>query len=165
MPRVAVHPRHGLVLGGLGGLVLGGAASGLIGGAAMALLALLLVSTAGESAWRPIEAVASFFLGSRAMTAPVSAGTIAVGLLLHAVAAAVLGVIFATLFAEFPTEVLIPVGILYGLAVWLLVRFVVIPTTDLALAGPPAALIAEHVVFGACLWLFLPIRQAIERRS
>ena len=130
----------------------------------MASLAALLASTAGAPAWRPIEAVASFVLGSRALGPPLPASTIVLGLSLHAVASAVLGLIFATLFAEFPVEVLAPVGVLYGLAIWLLVRFVAIPSVDLAIGSSPGALVAEHVVYGAFLWLFLPIRQALERR-
>lgn len=152
--------RHALALGELGSLAGAGALAGLCGGAAMAALAMLLSATAGASAFRPIEAVASLALGGDALRGAPAIGVLIVGLALHALVSMALGMLFAGAFAQFPLEVLVPVGLLYGLAILVLARFVVLPAADL---GPAGALVAEHLAYGGSLWLILFFRQSIER--
>ncbi len=137
-------------------LAAAGALAGLAGGAAMALLAILLALTAGVSPWPPVEvAIAALLRSAPAMAVPL-------GLLLHAALSMLLGMLFAALFAQYQIEVLVPVGALYGLAVWLGVRYAIFPLAGAAPISTPA-LVSEHLAYGASLWLFLPILGALEK--
>ncbi len=155
------HRLHPLAVGSAGSLFLSGALAGLCGGAAMAALALLLAATSGGAADRPILGIASFFLGTPALSAA-TPGVLALGVGVHLVVSMALGVLFAGVFGGMPMEAIIPWGILYGLVVVLILRFVVLPTANLSFEGPFSALVAEHALYGASLWLLLPFRQAIE---
>ncbi|MHB1844341.1 MAG: hypothetical protein ACYCWW_05840 [Deltaproteobacteria bacterium] len=159
---LAHHRLHPLAVGGAGSLLASGALAGLCGGAAMAALALLLAATSGAPLYRPLLGVASFFLGGATLSMA-SPAAIAVGVLAHVGASMALGIVFAAIFGGLPLEAMIPWGILFGLAVALVLRFVVLPAADLSAVGPLSALVSEHALYGASLWLVLPFRQALER--
>lgn len=141
-------------------LAAAGALAGLAGGAAMAVLAMIFAVSAHLSPWHPLE----WMIAEVTRAAAPRAGLLPLGLFLHAGVSALLGVLFAALLGEFPIEVLVPAGALYGLAIWLALRYVIFPQVDFAAAGAAPALITEHLAYGSLLWLLVPIDSWLERR-
>ncbi|HUB08133.1 MAG TPA: hypothetical protein VMB50_14085 [Myxococcales bacterium] len=146
--------------GGASRLAAAGALAGLAGGAAMALLAMILSATAGLSPWHPVSAL----LVELAPSSALGAAVIPFGLFLHLVASVFLGMLFAALFGQFPEEVLLPAGALYGLGIWLVIRYVAFPAASFATSGATPALVAEYLVYGSMLWLLVPIDSWLEKR-
>ncbi|MHB8418059.1 MAG: hypothetical protein ACYDCL_08280 [Myxococcales bacterium] len=126
----------------------------------MALLALILLVTSGLSPWQPLEVAVGALAGAPSLGAAV----VPFGLLLHLAASVVLGTLFAALFGQFPVEVLFPAGALYGLAIWLAVRYALFPGASFAASGAAPALAAGYVVYGSLLWLLVPIDSSLARR-
>ena len=141
-------------------LAAAGALAGLAGGAGMALLAMILSVTVGLSPWHPVDVAVAVTFGLPSLGAVAAP----VGLALHLAASALLGMLFAALRGEYPIEVLLPAGALYGLGIWLAVRYVLFPSASFAAAGAAPALVTEYLVYGSLLWLLVPIDSWLARR-
>jgi len=135
---------------------LGGTIAGLIGGLAMAVVAAIISFMQGGDIWLESKQIATVVYG-RAALAQVgfNPGPVLVGTLLHFATSAALGAIFGIvtrrllqLTSDFGTYVL--AGLIYGMLVWLLAFFVVLPLFNRALLDSYApSFIVQHLVYGA----------------
>jgi len=139
---------------------LGGAIAGLAGGVAMAVVAALLSASMGQDIWHESKRIAAIVYGPAALAQPgFDLGPVLVGTLIHLIVAALLGAIFGIvtrrwlhLTSDFGTPVL--AGLIYGLMIWMVAYFVVLPLLDPALMELYApAFIIQHVVYGVVLGL------------
>ena len=139
---------------------LGGAIAGLAGGVAMAVVAALLSASMGQDIWHESKRIAAILYGPAALTGSgFDPGPVLLGSLLHLLVSAVLGAIFGVvtrrwlhLTSDFGTPVM--AGLVYGLLIWLVAYFVVLPLLNPALLEVyPPAFIIQHVAYGVVLGL------------
>jgi hypothetical protein len=134
---------------------LGGALAGLAGGLAMAIVAALISASMGQDIWHEPKRIAAIVYGPAALaTTGFDPGPVLVGTLIHLVVSALLGAIFGIvtrrwlrLTSDFGTPVL--AGLIYGLMVWMVAYFIVLPLLNPALLEIYApAFIIQHVTYG-----------------
>jgi hypothetical protein len=135
---------------------LAGALAGLGGGLAMALIGMLLAHALDQDRWLQMKVIASPVLGSVVAAEPgFVAGPIMLGALIHVLVAALLGALFEMLMrriARLPADYGIPEldGLAYGLLIWLIAFFIVIPAVSpLMLQIFAPALLIQHLSYGA----------------
>jgi hypothetical protein len=135
---------------------LGGALAGLIGGMAMALVAALISLVERQDIWREAKAIASVVLGAQALAQDgFAAVPVLIGTLIHLIISMLLGALFAIVtrrWLQLPSDFGIPLlaGLSYGLLVWLIAYFVVLPVVDVWLLESYApAFIVQHIVYGS----------------
>jgi hypothetical protein len=135
---------------------LGGAIAGLVGGLAMALVGAIISSSLGSDIWLEAKQIAAIVYGPAVAAQPgFAAGPVLVGTLLHLIASAVLGAIFGIitrrvlhLTSEFGTLLL--AGMIYGMLIWLVGYFIVLPLLNpLLLETYAPAFIIQHMIYGA----------------
>jgi hypothetical protein len=130
---------------------LGGAIAGIGGGLAMIIVAALLSMAIGQDVWREPREIAITFLGAAAQTGWVP---IVVGTIVHFIVAALFGAIFGIvsrrllrLPSDYGAQVL--AGLIYGLALWVLAYFIVLPIVNPALLDTYApSFLIQHLVYG-----------------
>jgi hypothetical protein len=139
---------------------LGGALAGLAGGLAMAVVAALISASMGQDIWHEPKRIAAIVYGPAAFaTSGFEPGPVLVGTLIHLLVSALLGAIFGIvtrrwlrLTSDFGTPVL--AGLIYGLMIWLVAYFAVLPLLNPALLEIYApAFIIQHAVFGIVMGL------------
>jgi uncharacterized protein DUF6789 len=135
---------------------LGGALAGLGGGLAMAIVGAIISASLGGDIWLEAKQIAAVVYGPAAAAQPgFAAGPVLVGTLLHLIVSAVLGALFSIvtrrvlhLTSEFGTPLL--TGLIYGMLIWLVAYFVVLPIINPLLRETYApAFIVQHLVYGA----------------
>jgi hypothetical protein len=135
---------------------LGGAIAGLIGGIAMALVGAIISAWLGGDIWLESKQIAAVVYGTAATAqSGFVAGPVLVGTALHLIASTALGALFGIvirrmllLTSEFGMPLL--AGLIYGLLVWLVAYFLVLPVVDPALLTTYApAFIVQHLVYGS----------------
>jgi len=135
---------------------LGGAIAGLIGGVAMAVVGAIISVWLGGDIWLESKQIAAFVYGAAATAQPgFVAGPVLVGTLLHMIVSALLGALFGILIrrvlrltSEFGLPLL--AGLIYGLLIWMVAYFLVLPSLDAPLLMTYApAFIVQHLVYGA----------------
>jgi len=140
------------VAGGLPNIPgLGGAIAGLGGGLAMIVAAALVSAGMGHDVWREPREIAMTFFGAAAQSGWVP---IAVGTIVHFIVAALFGAIFGIvsrrllhLPSDYGAQVLS--GLIYGMLLWMLAYFVVLPIVNPALLDTYApSFIIQHLVYG-----------------
>jgi len=158
-PSAALNPRSAAstlpdVIG------LGGAIAGLAGGLAMAVVAALLSASMGQDIWHEPKRIAAIVYGPAALAASgFDLGPVLLGTLLHLLVSALLGAIFGIvtrrglhLTSDFGTPIM--AGLVYGLLIWMVAYFVVLPQLNPALLEVyPPAFIIQHVAYGVVLGL------------
>lgn len=134
---------------------LGGAIAGLIGGVAMAVTGALLALISRDDIWLEAKQIAALVYSPSVVEQPgFVAGPVIVGTLLHFIMAAVLGAVFGILFSRvlhMPSTFGSPVvaGLIYGMAVWFLTYFIVLPIVNPTLLDMYAPVfILQHIVYG-----------------
>lgn len=141
-----------------------GAVAGVVAGLVFVMLEMVLVPTVGGGAmWGPPRMMGAIVLGKGVLPPPATfdAGIVMVGMLVHFVLSAVLGVIYAAIASALKLSAGLSTlaGIVFGLIVYL-VNFYgfteVFPW--FAMARTPITLIT-HLVFGAVLGWMLRTRQ------
>lgn len=135
---------------------LAGALAGLGGGLAMTIVAALLTSALDQDLWLQPKVIASLVLGpSASEAAGFVLGPVVLGLLIHLLVATLLGVVFARFMhhiARLPSDFGVPevAGVVFGLLIWAVAYFVVLPVVAPGLLGIYApALLIQHLVYGA----------------
>ena len=135
---------------------LGGAVAGLIGGLVMALVGAVISASLGGDIWLEAKQIAAVVYGPAAAAQSVfAAGPVLVGSLLHLLVSTALGAVFGIvtrrifhLTSEFGTPLM--AGLIYGLLIWLVDYFVVLPLINPLLRETYApAFIIQHLVYGA----------------
>lgn len=130
---------------------LGGTIAGLGGGLAMIIAAALLTVAGGGDVWREPREIAQPLFGVVAGNdwAPIVVGTI-----LHFLTAGLLGAVFGIVsrrMLRLPSDYGVPVlaGLIYGMALWALAYFVVLPFVNPALLDTYApSFIIQHIIYG-----------------
>ncbi|HEX3694101.1 MAG TPA: DUF6789 family protein [Polyangia bacterium] len=149
-------------------IAVGGIVAGLIGGAVIAALMMVIAAGRGDSVWRVLKMASSPFFHQRAMTGGFDAAPIAAGVLIHFAVSIIWGVLFAVVAYGISRSATVGVGALWGVAVWLVMFFIVVPLvsshpmrmTNMALP------LVEHIIFGLAVGVgFLPYQheQAARR--
>jgi hypothetical protein len=135
---------------------LAGALAGLGGGLAMGLIGVLLTHALDQDRWLQLKVNASLVLGPAVATQSGFAATpILLGALIHMAVATLLGALFEVLLRRFASRTPADgspelAGLAYGLLIWLVAFFVVIPVASpLLLQIYAPALIIQHLVYGA----------------
>ena len=135
---------------------LGGAVAGLGGGLAMALVGAAIAAWMGHDIWLEAKQIAAVIYGPAAAAQPgFVAGPVIVGSLLHLIVSALCGAVFGIvtrrmlhLTSDFGTPVL--AGLIYGLLLWMVAYFVILPIANpLLLNSYAPAFLIQHVVYGA----------------
>jgi hypothetical protein len=135
---------------------LGGAVAGLGGGLAMAVVAAIISLIIHADIWQEAKQIAAIVYGSAAVAGEgFVAGPVIVGTLIHLAMSALLGAVFGILTRrvfKLPSDFGAPIlaGLIYGLVIWMLAYFIVLPILNpllLQLYAP--AFIIQHVVYGA----------------
>jgi hypothetical protein len=140
-----------------------GLGPGLLGGALMALILVFLSFAQGRPFWHPFAIVASTLLGPDAMRG--GAGSIVLGVFLHFLMAALLGMLFTTIFGRTTMRRTLGFGLFYSLFIWLVVQFVLMPllnpfaATQLGTVWP---FFLGHLAYGLILAASVPTVKDID---
>lgn len=129
-----------------------GALSGLFAGAVMAAV-LMLFSYRGGDLWLAMKLIAATAMGEKAVTA---AGfqplPVVTGFMIHLGMSAALGIFFAWLGGFLTLRVATGWGVIFGLAVWVIMQFGLLPVVDPWMAAfPPVPFAVAHGLFGLVL--------------
>jgi hypothetical protein len=135
---------------------LGGALAGLGGGLAMAIAGAVISVSLGGDIWLEAKQIAAVLYGPAVVAQPgFVAGPVIVGTLLHLLVSTVLGAIFGImtrrvlhLTSDFGTPLM--AGLIYGMLIWVLGYFVVLPLVNpLLLETYAPAFVIQHLIYGA----------------
>jgi hypothetical protein len=138
------------------GVWLGGVTAGVIAGLGMAVVTMLYTSFAGLGALLPLRMIAATFFGVDALVG--GAGVLAAGLVFHLVISAFFGLLFAALTVRpKSTPVAFFGGLAYGIGIWALMTFLVLPFVNPVMAQRVALMftpwLLAHAVYGGLLVL------------
>jgi hypothetical protein len=137
-----------------------GALAGLAGGVAMSAVGALIAFAIQESVWRTPKQISAMVFGSAALASPgFDLGPVLVGSLIHLALSMLFGVLYAILISRVfrvTTEYGAPVvgGLVYGLLIWLVAYFIVVPIVNPALLDVYApSFIIQNLVYGTVVGL------------
>lgn len=147
---------------------LGGAISGIVSGIAMAMVGMVTTYFLGMGLWLPVKLIAATVLGENALTS--SASAILLGMAIHIMMSAILGVIFAFLTVKIKKmQVIMLWGVAFGIAVWAVMTYLVLPIVDpvmkIHLTQIPTSWFINHVFFGMTLAATPYFERVWERKS
>jgi len=132
-------------------VAMGSLLAGALAAVAMLLVAAVSALALGESALLPPRLVAATFSGAWALGAS-APGPVLVGLLVHFCLSMTLALLFAAALGLTSSLRASAWGLVYGLGVAVLMRFVVLPALNPPLASSPAIpFLIAHLVWGAAL--------------
>jgi hypothetical protein len=150
----------------------GGAVAGIVAGT---VLKLLLLSTARGQYAQVLKAAAAPFLGPHAFNGSYALGPILLGLFCHYAISIGWGMLFGALLYGQSRGATLSAGVAWGLVVWLVMDYLVLPTVGLGpmvATAPIGPAIFSHLIFGVMLAAaFLPFQEPagvshfIQRRS
>ena len=132
-----------------------GVAAGIIAGIVMAIWAMATSAITGAGFWIVPQLIAGMFYGP--LTLVRGATTVVIGTLVHVVVSAGLGALFALMVGWRPGADgrMLAWGFVYGLAIWLVMSFGVLPlvnpTMSARVALTPVNWIFQHFLFGLVL--------------
>jgi hypothetical protein len=131
--------------------------AGVVAGLTMILAAMILYGMLGLGFWFPLKLIAMPILGIRSVFG--GAGAVIIGLVLHVAVSMAVAVVFAVLLVSVLGRVGpwagATIGAAYGLLVWLLAQYVVLPATYplIAIGFVPWVFGFAHAVYGVVLGL------------
>lgn len=143
-----------------------GIGAGIVAAVAMAVWSMTIAAAEGLGFWLPVQLIAATFLGVNAIVGGV--GTIVFGFILHFITASAWGVVFAALLSRTtPLPAAALIGILYGLGVWAVMRFLVLPWLDPTMSVRVSVLwwsfLVGHLIYGFALGLLVPMFRRAAR--
>lgn len=132
-----------------------GLIAGLIGGVMMAIVGAALAIAIGDDLWKAPKLIATFVVSSDAIAAPgFLAGPVVIGSLIHLLLSALFGVGFSVLITRIwrmPLTYGAPMvlGLVYGLAIWLVAYFIVLPLINpLVLTIYAPSFLIQNLTYG-----------------
>ncbi len=134
-----------------------GIIAGLIAGIVMAMVAMMLMPMQGKGMMYPVKLMAGTFQGDAALSGGM--GTDVLGLMIHMMMSAVLGLIFGLIIGGLGLHgilTLIIAGIVFALIVFVVNWLVTLPLTDKVMKDgiSPMVFGMTHVFYGGVLgWL------------
>ncbi len=142
---------------------LGGAVAGALAGLVMVILSPLLSLLSGVSLWEPPKLIAATLLGQSALSEPgFDLVPVVSGTAIHFVVSILLGILFSVVthrVLHLTTDFGLPIyiGLCYGLLIFFIAYFVILPSVNPALVESNSGMgpiLAQNVVFGLCLGVF-----------
>jgi hypothetical protein len=148
----------------------GGAFAGVVGGLAMTVLGLFSAIARGDDLWPGLKGAAYPIVGQIAVEPGFNAGLVLLGTLIHFAVAVAIGVGFGLVFYGLSRGMTLVSGALYGVVVWLVMYYAVLPLAGMGFVAesvPLSTAVLGHVVFGLAVAIgFLPYqREKIISRS
>ena len=142
----------------------GGVTAGVVGGAVIALVMLAMAASAGQNLWPVLKGASAPFFHARAMARGFDAGPLMVGVLIHFGVSIVWGILFAMVVFGLSKPATIAMGALWGIIVFLVMHFIVLPLVMTGGHAPRASSMAvpiiEHILFGLAVGIgFLPFQR------
>lgn len=138
----------------VGGRISGGALSGFIAGCAMLAFAMLSGAILGDGPLAFLRSVSCAVYGVDGLVA--GGGALMAGLLIHLTVSCCWGMLFSSILPEESTSwTALWTGALYGIGVWAVMTFGVLPWADGVMRARmdllPDWWFYQHLVYGACL--------------
>jgi uncharacterized membrane protein YagU involved in acid resistance len=134
---------------------LGGGIAGLVGGIAMAIVAAILAASRGNDIWLEAKQIANPLFTTDVGALPgFVAGPVIVGTLIHLFLSIVFGSTYSIIMRrifKLPSDMGVPVlaGLIFGLTIWMIAYFVVLPIVNPALLDMyQPAFVIQHIVYG-----------------
>ena len=144
-----------------------GALAGLIAGMVMGLVAMFHALSSGMSFWLPMQQIAGVVYGVEAVLGGV--GPTVVGIIIHLALSACFGLLFGLIVARLPMRGTLWLGLAYGVAIWLVASFAILPainpTMQDRVAIMPGWWFGLHMIFGAVLSLASPFGRNFAERA
>lgn len=138
----------------VGRAVSAGMLAGLIGGIGQALYMMLASVAMGGTLWSPVKGISTMVLGTAPLQSPAfEAGPVLIGVVVHLVIMALLGGLFGLIVGTIARGLSVLLGLVYGVAVWLLSQFVFWPLvqpTTAAMINTGVAVVSL-VIYGVLL--------------
>ncbi len=149
------------------GIFLGGLTAGIIAGLVMAAVYMIRDWAQGMGFWLPVKNIAATYYGVEALVG--GGWTIFLGLVTHVVVSAFWGLVFAWVGgARISTGAAFFAGLLYGIAIWALMSFAVLPAINTTMLDrvsmQPGWWFGYHLIFGGMLLVTPPLARAFSSR-
>ena len=132
-----------------------GVVGGLLGGLLMAIFSMSMGVLRGPGPWMSAKLIGGVVLGPRAIN---NVGVfdftpIISGLVIHFIVAAVLGGLFGLFSVYLPSVSHVLWGMVYGLLIWFVASFFVLPVIDPLLVNntDPGLFALSHIIYGVSL--------------
>lgn len=143
-----------------------GAVAGLTAGVVFVMMEMALVPTVGSGElWGPPRMMGAIVLGTEALPPPATfdAGIVMVGMIVHFVLSALLGMVFAWLSAKLSLSrpMAMVVGAVFGLIVYFVNFYGFTAVFPWFAMARGAITIVSHIVFGAVLGALLDYRRVV----
>ena len=139
---------------------MGGLVGGFIGGAAMAVFVSVVLGVEGRDSVAGLKLLAYPILGEAVRVPGFQAGPVILGVLLHFIVAIGWGLAFGLLAYGLPKRIAVLAGAPWGIVVWLVMFYVVLPVLGGSAVRDILSLpmmIVAHVVYGVTAGLaFIP---------
>lgn len=142
-----IHPHAGKASTGLGA----GAVAGLFGGAVLAVYMAGMNLLQGKDLWIGAKMAGFPFLGQQALDPGFMLAPVLIGLVCHFAVSAAWGAPFGFLASGMTRAGTMVFGLVWGIAVWLGMFYVVLPfvgAAEIARMMPIGAAVFEHLLFG-----------------
>jgi hypothetical protein len=136
--------------------------AGIVASIVMGMVEMIYEAVGGAGFWSPVVFIAATLLRSLQsvpIPVPFMAMAVILGLMGHMMNSMIFGLIFASIVSSFPISrgTLVGLGVVYALAVFVVMWFLVVPAIDpvmLKLNGMVFAI--AHMMWGAALGLIVP---------
>lgn len=150
--------------------VYAGVMAGVIAGIAMAMVSMMMAMMTGEGFWAPVKKISVTLLGQSAVqNSGFEFMPVMVGMMIHFATAIAFGIIFVMSAGRRSYGPAIGWGIAYGLGIWVVMQFIVLPFVNPVMAQmPPLQFAMLHIIFGGTLGsypAFLPSVSESEVRQ
>lgn len=148
---------------GRGRALAGGVVAGIAGGIVISLVMVTTALATAQDVWPVLKGAGAPVLGDRATAPGFDAIAVVLGVAIHFAVSIAWGVVFAALFFGLSRGTTLVAGAVWGVVVWLVMAFVVLPLIglgELGRGGPIAVAVLEHVLFGFAVGLgFAPYQR------
>lgn len=129
-----------------------GIAAGIVAAVAMAVFAMIVSAARGAGFFAPMRLIAAAVLGLDALTA--GGGAAILGMAIHLAVGAGFGLLFAAMLPSGVSGLAkIGAGLLYGLGIFVVMTFLVLPWVDLPMSATLSVgwFLLYHLAFGLAL--------------
>jgi hypothetical protein len=148
---------------GRGRAASGGALAGILSGIVLAIYLVVMSITEGGDMWQPLKGAGFPFLGERAFQPGFDLTAVLVGVGAHLGVSMIWGLLFGVLFYGASKLGTLVLGAAWGVVVWLVMYYLVLPIAGIANMPETVPLkeaVLSHVIFGVALAMaFLPYQR------
>jgi hypothetical protein len=137
-----------------------GAQAGILAGVVLAVFSFFTSIGEGLDPWVSLKIPSALFYKERVIEPGFAAGPVAVATFFHLCLSSLWGAGFAAVAGRLKREALILAGLVFGVLLWALMVFLVLPATGLflmATALPSLRGMLDHAVFGVALAAYLAV--------